>query len=157
MVSFVLDDSKEMLVAWTTTPWTLPSNLACAVHPDLDYVTVEGTISFLTRRISSDLSIISDGETGNHYILMELRLHELYKKGDEYKVVRKFKGIELKDKTYQPLFPYFAHLKQQIGAFRVLSGTFVTTDQGTGVVHQAPYFGEVYLLLFFPSVYRLGV
>uniref|UniRef100_A0A914VF94 Isoleucine--tRNA ligase, cytoplasmic n=1 Tax=Plectus sambesii TaxID=2011161 RepID=A0A914VF94_9BILA len=125
MVSFVLDDSKEMLVAWTTTPWTLPSNLAVAVHPDLDYVTVE------------------DGETGNHYILMELRLHEVYKKGDEYKVLRKFKGIELKDKTYQPLFPYFAHLKQQIGAFRVLTGTFVTTDQGTGVVHEAPYFGEI--------------
>lgn len=49
----------------------------------------------------------------------------------------------LEGKTYQPLFPYFADLKSKLGAFRVLAATFVTTDQGTGVVHQAPYFGEV--------------
>lgn len=144
MVSFVLDNSKEMLVAWTTTPWTLPSNLACAVHPDLDYVTVEGMIQRLSNCSSVDRLFRADGKTGNHYILMEQRLCELYKKSDEYKVVRKFKGIELKDKTYKPLFPYFAHLKKEIGAFRVLTGTFVTTDQGTGVVHEAPYFGEVF-------------
>jgi isoleucyl-tRNA synthetase len=142
MVGFKLDDSKEMLVAWTTTPWTLPSNLACAVHPDLDYVTVEGMCLFTLHELFLH-AFFADGATGNHYILMELRLSELYKKSDEYRVLRKFKGVELKGKTYEPLFPYFAHLKKEIGAFRVLTGTFVTTDQGTGVVHQAPYFGEV--------------
>ncbi|VDK54774.1 unnamed protein product [Gongylonema pulchrum] len=55
----------------------------------------------------------------------------------------RFKGQLLEGKTYQPLFPYFADRKSTLGAFRVLVATFVTTDQGTGVVHQAPYFGEV--------------
>lgn len=53
------------------------------------------------------------------------------------------KGRSFEGKTYEPLFPYFAHLKSEMGAFRVLCNTFVTTDQGTGIVHQAPYFGEV--------------
>jgi isoleucyl-tRNA synthetase len=76
---------------------------------------------------------------------MEQRLCELYKSPEEYAIEERFPGIHLKDLTYQPIFPYFAHLKQERRAFRVLVDAFVTSDQGTGVVHQAPYFGEVHL------------
>jgi isoleucyl-tRNA synthetase len=96
VVSFPLVDEPETkLVAWTTTPWTLPSNLALCVNPDLDYVKLK------------------DKKTGEVYILCEARIAQLYpptKKGkpeDEYEVLDKFKGIQLKDKQYVPLFPYF--------------------------------------------------
>ncbi|VDN08043.1 unnamed protein product [Thelazia callipaeda] len=125
VVGFSLDDdSSVQLVAWTTTPWTLVSNLSLAVHPDMVYVTVE------------------DKKKKKKYILMEERICELYKKEDDYEVLDRFEGKVLEGKTYQPLFPYFAELKSKIGAFRVLLATYITSDQGTGVVHQAPYFGE---------------
>lgn len=72
---------------------------------------------------------------------MEQRLTQLYKTNDAYTIVEKFKGSALKNKEYEPLFPYFSYLKGT-KAFHIYNGTFVTTDQGTGVVHQAPYFGE---------------
>ncbi|XP_022651088.1 isoleucine--tRNA ligase, cytoplasmic-like isoform X1 [Varroa destructor] len=124
VVSFPLDEDPQVsLVAWTTTPWTLPSNLAVCVHPELTYVQVEAIA------------------TQAQYILLECRLSELFKKADDYKVLSKFKGKTLKNKGYEPLLPYFAHLKQQ-GAFRVLCDEYVTEDNGTGVVHQSPYCGE---------------
>lgn len=126
VVGFTLDeDPSVQLAAWTTTPWTLPSNLCIAVHPDLEYVTVQ------------------DKSTQKKYIIMEERLCELYKNTEAYEILDRFKGEALRGKTYQPLFPYFSDLKQKLGAFRVLIANFVTTDQGTGVVHQAPYFGEI--------------
>lgn len=76
---------------------------------------------------------------------MEQRLTELYKTPDLYIVLEKFLGKDLKGKAYKPLFDYFASLKtENLNIFTVLNNTFVTTDQGTGVVHQAPYFGEVF-------------
>ena len=138
-----LDDSDcangaTYLLAWTTTPWTLPSNLGLAVGSDIDYVKVK------------------DGE--ECYILAESRLSAYYKNPDEYKIVWKKKGSALKDMRYEPLFPYFAHLAKEgfvqdgnaaqsqtiasIGAFRVFIGDFVTTEDGTGIVHTAPGFGE---------------
>uniref|UniRef100_A0A0N4Z237 Isoleucine--tRNA ligase, cytoplasmic n=1 Tax=Parastrongyloides trichosuri TaxID=131310 RepID=A0A0N4Z237_PARTI len=119
------DNKNRYFVAWTTTPWTLPSNLALCVHPELDY------------------AIVEDKATGKELIMLECRLSELFKKPDMYNVIEKVKGITFKDMEYEPLFPYFAHLKKSIPVFKVLTGTFVTTDQGTGVVHQAPYFGEI--------------
>lgn len=77
---------------------------------------------------------------------MEQRISEIYKLADAYTVVEKFKGSTLKGKEYEPLFTYFSHLKGT-KAFHIYNGTFVTTDQGTGVVHQAPYFGEVLIYL----------
>lgn len=124
IVSFPLDDSPEIsLIAWTTTPWTLPSNLSVCVNPDLDYVTVR------------------DNTTSKVYIMMEARLEALFKKDDEYTVLDRFKGQRLRGKRYKPLFPYFEHLKAK-GAFQVLCDAYVTEESGTGVVHQAPYFGE---------------
>ena len=123
----LVEDSNTALVAWTTTPWTLPSNLAACVHPDLEYVKVQDL------REKSTLP-------QKQLILMEVRLSEIFKSENDYKILEKFKGSSLQGKEYVPLFDYFAHFKER-GAFRVQCDTYVTTDSGTGVVHQAPYFG----------------
>lgn len=115
-VAFSLVDEPEVsLLAWTTTPWTLPSNLALAVHPELDYVKIR--------------------TSGQIYILAEARLKSNFK---EYEILETFKGKALQGKQYQPLFNYFADIK----AFRVLVDEFVTIEDGTGIVHMAPAFGE---------------
>uniref|UniRef100_A0A672UDR2 isoleucine--tRNA ligase n=1 Tax=Strigops habroptila TaxID=2489341 RepID=A0A672UDR2_STRHB len=122
-VSFPLDeDTNVSLVAWTTTPWTLPSNLALCVNPELQYVKLR------------------DSATGKIYILMESRLIALYKSDSEYEVLDRFPGIALKGKKYKPLFEYFIQYKDK-GAFAVVVDSYVKEEEGTGVVHQAPYFG----------------
>ncbi|MCX7040763.1 MAG: isoleucine--tRNA ligase, partial [Spirochaetes bacterium] len=108
-------------LAWTTTPWTLPSNLALALGSDIRYVKVK------------------DGEES--YILAEDRLAAYYKKPAECQIVARYTGAELAGRSYTPLFPFFAELKEK-GAFRTWTGGFVTTEDGTGVVHIAPGFGE---------------
>ncbi|KAL8620374.1 hypothetical protein ACOMHN_012999 [Nucella lapillus] len=125
IVNFPLEeDPSVLMVAWTTTPWTLPSNLALCVHPDMDYVKVQEKSS---RKI---------------YVLMEARLEAMFKSPEEYVVLEKFKGKTLEGKKYKPIFNYFAHMREKTGAFRILTGTYVTSEAGTGVVQQAPYFGE---------------
>ncbi|XP_005110126.1 isoleucine--tRNA ligase, cytoplasmic [Aplysia californica] len=125
IVSFPLEeDPKVSIIAWTTTPWTLPSNLALCVHPDLSYVKVK------------------DKSTKKVYIMMEARLPALFKTEEEYMVMEKFPGKTLGGKKYTPLFEYFKEFRELTGAFRVVLDTYVTTDAGTGIVHQAPYFGE---------------
>uniref|UniRef100_A0A8D8XG24 Isoleucine--tRNA ligase, cytoplasmic n=3 Tax=Cacopsylla melanoneura TaxID=428564 RepID=A0A8D8XG24_9HEMI len=122
VVNFPLEsDPSVSLVAWTTTPWTLPSNLALCVNPTAGYVKVK------------------DKASGKKYILMECRLETLFKKEDEYEILDKFVGNTLKGLQYQALFPYFKHVST---GFRVLTDSYVTVESGTGVVHQAPYFGE---------------
>ncbi len=127
-----VEKGKTYFLAWTTTPWTLPSNLGLTCGPDIDYVKVK------------------DGE--DCYILAESRLSAYYKENDKYEIVWKKKGSELLDCRYKPLFDYFADLKDateeqagkqaSIGAFRVFNADFVTTEDGTGIVHTAPGFGE---------------
>ncbi|XP_005429903.1 isoleucine--tRNA ligase, cytoplasmic [Geospiza fortis] len=122
-VSFPLEEDPSVsLVAWTTTPWTLPSNLALCVNPELQYVKLR------------------DKATGKIYILMESRLVALYKSDSEYQILDRFPGIVLKGKTYKPLFEYFIQCKEN-GAFTVVVDGYVKEEEGTGVVHQAPYFG----------------
>ncbi|XP_071442401.1 isoleucine--tRNA ligase, cytoplasmic [Hetaerina americana] len=124
IVSFPLDDEPSVsMIAWTTTPWTLPSNLSLCVNPKLDYVK------------------LTDNSTGKTYIMMEARIGSLFKSEDEYMILERFKGESLRGRRYDPLFPYFSHLKAK-GAFCILSDGYVTEESGTGVVHQAPYFGE---------------
>ena len=106
-------------LAWTTTPWTLPSNLALTVGPEIDYVKVK------------------DGE--DFYYLAESRLGAYYRETPE--IVWRGKGSELVGRRYEPLFSYFADLADE-GAFQVLGGSFVSTEDGTGIVHTAPGFGE---------------
>ncbi|KAG0726115.1 Isoleucine--tRNA ligase, cytoplasmic [Chionoecetes opilio] len=121
----VVGQEGVLLVAWTTTPWTLPSNLALCVNPEHDYVKVQGKTE----------------DRPGIYILMEARLCQLFKSEAQYDVLSKFKGRELEGTRYQPLFDYFQHRASR-GAFRVLCDGYVSSDAGTGVVHQAPYFGE---------------
>jgi len=122
-VSFQLVDEDASMIAWTTTPWTLPSNLALVVNPEIDYVKI------LVK------------ETGKLYIMAEKRVPDLFKTADLYVVKEKYKGKDLKGKRYVPLFPYFAKEAEK-GAFTVLADGYVTEDSGTGVVHSAPAFGE---------------
>lgn len=123
-VRFKIDgEENTYFLAWTTTPWTLPSNLALALGPDIDYVKVR------------------DVDSGDLYILGKARLDHYYKDPAQYEVVAEYKGTELKDMTYEPLFPYFAGLKKQ-GAFVTVLGDYVTTEDGSGIVHTAPGFGE---------------
>lgn len=121
----LLDDPNTYLLAWTTTPWTLPSHTGLAVHPDFEYVK------------------ILDEKSGKQYILLQKLLTTLYKdpKKAKYKIVGKHRGKDMLGWQYKPLFDYFYEDFKDVG-FRVLNGTYVTDDSGTGIVHQAPAFGE---------------
>ena len=119
----VRDTYNTYFLAWTTTPWTLPSNLALALGPEIDYVKVK------------------DNETGDFYILGKNRLTSYYKDGEGCTVVEQYKGKELAGMRYEPLFPYFEHLYEK-GAFVTVLGDYVTTEDGCGIVHTAPGFGE---------------
>jgi isoleucyl-tRNA synthetase len=123
-VSFTLDpapgDPGPMhVLAWTTTPWTLPSNLALAVGPDLDYAVLE--------------------EDGEHYVLGAATVDAYADQLEGTRQVATIKGSDLVGRTYQPLLPYFADTPN---SFRVIAGDFIDTAEGTGVVHIAPGFGE---------------
>ncbi|WP_410665233.1 isoleucine--tRNA ligase [Amycolatopsis sp. lyj-84] len=111
------------LLIWTTTPWTLPSNLATAVHPDVRYVVVE-----------------SEAQEGKRFLLAEARVASYARElGEEPVVVGHYTGTELLGTRYAPPFPYFAGHEN---AHRVLSADYVTTEDGTGIVHIAPAYGE---------------
>lgn len=123
-VAFPLeDDPNTFLLAWTTTPWTLVSNLAVMVGPNIDYVRVKDLLS------------------GFFYIIAKSRLLEYYKSENEYAIIEEFKGSHLEGKHYLPLFSYFKDHRQE-GAFRVILEDSVSTEEGTGLVHCAPAFGE---------------
>ena len=117
----VKGQSDTFFLAWTTTPWTLPSNLALAVGEEIDYVKVR------------------DGK--EYYILAEARLESYYRDSSEYEIIERMKGTALKGMEYKPLFSYFADAAEK-GAFRVFTADYVTTEDGTGIVHTAPGFGE---------------
>ncbi len=123
-IRLVLDEpiggKKTSLLVWTTTPWTLPSNLGVAVKDDIDYV-------------------VADHEDGQRYVLAKDLLAQTL--GDKATVVSTVKGKDLVGKTYAPLFPFYAERKAK-GAFRVIHSGHVTTTDGTGLVHMAPAFGE---------------
>jgi len=118
------DDHNTALLIWTTTPWTLISNMAVMVGPDIDYVKVK------------------DNDGSKFYIIAKARLSEYYKSCDEYEIVTSYKGSELVGLQYVPLFSYFADQAER-GAFRIIAEPSVSLDEGTGLVHSAPAFGEV--------------
>ncbi|XP_041836147.1 isoleucine--tRNA ligase, cytoplasmic [Melanotaenia boesemani] len=123
IVNFPLIENEDVaLIAWTTTPWTLPSNLALCVNPEFLYVKVK------------------DNTTDKTYIMMEARLGALFKSESEYCLLDKFPGKILKGQKYKPLFQYFSKCGEK-GAFQVVTDNYVKEEEGTGVVHQAPYFG----------------
>lgn len=123
-VSFkVLDQDNTYILAWTTTPWTLPSNLALAVGEKITYVKIHSKTH------------------DKNFILGEGRLSYYFKNEEDYEVVEKFTGADLENLRYEPIFPYFKE-KADEGAFKVLIGDHVTDEDGTGIVHTAPAFGE---------------
>jgi len=110
-------------VAWTTTPWTLPANLAIAVHPEFEYLKLK------------------DKSTDEIYILAACRLKQLYKKEEDYEIIEKYLGKDLEGIEYVPLFDYYEDQRAN-GCFKVLCGKFITDENGTGIVHIAPAYGE---------------
>jgi isoleucyl-tRNA synthetase len=120
-VKFKLKDENVYALAWTTTPWTLPSNLALTVNPNLIY------------------AYVKDKKDGTVYLLAKSLISKFFKSEEEYTIEKEQEGEKLKGKKYEPLFPYFAHLKN---SFRIVLGDFVTAEDGTGIVHTAPAFGE---------------
>ena len=118
-VAFELS-TGERILAWTTTPWTLPANLALAVGPTIDY------------------AVLQDAG-GVRHILAESRLEHYERELEGMTRVGTLAGADLVGRTYTPLFDFFADTPN---AFRVLAADFVTTEDGTGVVHMAPGFGE---------------
>ena len=103
-------------LAWTTTPWTLPSNLALAVHPDTTYVHI---------KVGDERYLLAENLVSGYF--------------DDYEVLSRHSGSELEGLSYKPIFDYF---RDQPGAFKILNADYVTTEDGTGIVHQAPAFGE---------------
>lgn len=121
-VKFKLLDEDVYALAWTTTPWTLPSNLALTVNPNMDYV------------------YLKDKSDGTTYLMGQTVVGKYFRDENEYEIIKIVKGNELIGKKYEPLMPYF---KDLTNSFRIIGGDFVTSEEGTGIVHTAPAFGEV--------------
>ncbi|MGD8428172.1 MAG: isoleucine--tRNA ligase [Balneolaceae bacterium] len=123
-VKFKVEMSEDVyFLAWTTTPWTIVSNMALAVNPHLDYAKIE----------------ISEGDRTEYYILAKNCIDEVI--DHEYKIVEEYKGEDLLGWTYDPVFEYALQKYDKNDAWRVVAADYVTTDEGTGVVHTAPAFG----------------
>ena len=115
------DEPGTSVLAWTTKPWTLPSNMALAMGPEIDYVKVK------------------DGD--DMFILAESRLHVYYRTESMPEILARFKGSEMAGRRYVPLFPFFADMEAD-GAFRIIAADFVDAGEGTGIAPVAPGFGE---------------
>src|SRR3989344_5212869 len=137
-------EPKTYILAWTTTPWTLPGNVALAINPDFEYIKLK--------------------LAGENYLVAKERVEEIFK-GKEYEILEKVQGEDLVGKTYKPLFDYYstrttadqtrtnAELRRRSASsqresascengWKIYPASFVTTESGTGVVHIAPAFGE---------------
>jgi len=115
-----IGEPSTYYLVWTTTPWTLPSNLGLAVGPEIDYVKVK------------------DGAA--HYWLAESRLSAYYKDPSQFEIVERGKGAMLVGRRYAPPFDYFRDVSDR--TFVIVAADFVSTDDGSGIVHMAPAFGE---------------
>jgi isoleucyl-tRNA synthetase len=137
-------NGEIFFLAWTTTPWTLPSNLGLTVGPNIKYVLVSTFNPYTHLPVNVVLAkdlvanyFKAEGENGDF---------SLFKDGDKiipWKVLHEFKGAQLEEIKYEQLLPYEANSPDKAGGnpFRVLLGDFVTTEDGTGIVHTAPAFG----------------
>ena len=124
VVKLKLKESNTNLLIWTTTPWTLPGNLLVAVGKDFTYVELE--------------------YKKEKYIVGKDLVESIFK--EDFKILKEIKGSDLIGKEYEPLYPYYAK-KRSEGAFTVVHANHVTLDDGTGLVHQAPYGEEDFLLM----------
>ncbi len=125
----VASDPKTSFLAWTTTPWTLPGNVALAVGPDIEYVTIEKKDNGVSDMV--------------RFILAKKQLERIFK-GQDYKIITTQKGSELVGISYVPLFDYYANdkdLKNRENGWKVYGADFVNDEDGTGIAHEAPTFG----------------
>lgn len=135
----LVDELGTFVLAWTTTPWTLPGNVALAVGKDIDYVLVE----ILPLEISGTLD--NGKYPAGKYIVAKERYHDVIEKEYGGIIEKTFKGADLVGKAYKPLFDYYAKdtsLENYVNGWKIYAADFVTTEDGTGVVHIAPAFGE---------------
>ncbi len=124
------DQDNTYAIAWTTTPWTLPSNTALCVGPNIDYVTLETTHPYT--------------EQPCRIIMAKALVGSMFPEGKspEYKIVGECKGTALEGLRYEPLIPWVKPTEvSDKGSFRIILGDYVTTEDGTGIVHIAPTFG----------------
>lgn len=123
-VKFKVEMAEDVyFLAWTTTPWTIISNMALAVNPNLDYAKIK----------------LSEGDRTEYYILAKECIDEVI--DHDYEIVEEFKGEELVGWTYDPVFDYALEEFDKSEAWKVIPADYVTTEEGTGVVHTAPAFG----------------
>ena len=143
---FLQNEGDVYFLAWTTTPWTLPSNTALTVGPKIDYVLVETYNQYTFKPMNVVLAKALVGKQFDGKFKLVATKPELidYKEGDKkipFYVVKEFKGKDLVGITYEQLLDYGCEFENKQNAFRVISGDFVTTEDGTGIVHTAPTFG----------------
>ncbi|MGG5487707.1 isoleucine--tRNA ligase [Gaetbulibacter sp. PBL-D1] len=143
---FLQNEGIIHFLAWTTTPWTLPSNTALTVGPKIDYVLVETYNQYTFEPINVVLAKpLVNKQFDGKFKRVETKPELLeYTSGDKkipYYVVKEFKGADLVGITYEQLLPYALPNDNPENAFRVIAGDFVTTEDGTGIVHTAPTFG----------------
>ncbi|WP_421938259.1 isoleucine--tRNA ligase [Pedobacter sp.] len=133
-------------LAWTTTPWTLPSNTALTVGPKIDYVLVKTFNQYTFEPIQVVLAkaLVSKQFAGKYFLSENTEDFSNYKAEDKkipYTVLAELTGADLVGIRYEQLLPYALPYQNPENAFRVISGDFVTTEDGTGIVHTAPTFG----------------
>ena len=124
----LLKDPKTKIIVWTTTPWTLISNLACAVNSNFDYIFIK-----------------VDNSDDKVYIIAEVLLKEVAKKlklEGKYEITKKCKGKELEGTEYEPFYRVYYNAHVHRGCFRIVCASYVSEKGGTGIVHIAPTFGE---------------
>ena len=139
------------ILAWTTTPWTLPSNTALTVGADIDYVLVKTFNQYTFEPINIILAkALVNKQFGNKYFetsdegefsSFQNNHNNDSKKKIPYQILAEFKGFDMVETTYEQLVPWFLPAENPEKAFRVIAGDFVTTEDGTGIVHTAPTFG----------------
>ena len=139
------------ILAWTTTPWTLPSNTALTVGADIDYVLAKTFNQYTFEPINIILAkALVNKQFGNKYFetsdegefsSFQNNHNNDSKKKIPYEILTEFKGSDLVETTYEQLVPWFLPAENPEKAFRVITGDFVTTEDGTGIVHTAPTFG----------------
>ena len=144
--SFLQDLGDIHILAWTTTPWTLPSNTALTVGPKIDYVLVETFNQYTFRPVKVILAKNLVGKQFGKTFFESSEAHDFenFKEGDKkipYQVIKECKGSDLVGIRYEQLMKLALPNDNAENAFRVISGDFVTTEDGTGIVHTAPTFG----------------
>ncbi|WP_333661774.1 isoleucine--tRNA ligase [Chishuiella changwenlii] len=139
-------DGDTYFLAWTTTPWTLPSNTALTVGPKIDYIVVEtfNQYTFEPIRVILGKPLVSKQFTKPYFLAETEEDFKVYAAGNKqipYRIVGEYKGQDLVGARYEQLLPWALPIEDVENAFQVIPGDFVTTEDGTGIVHTAPTFG----------------